>query len=87
MKRGNYQIDLGLKGKVAIITGSSKEIGLETAVSLVREGASVTICARIEDTLKQGRFTYSRTNRTRRSIHSGRCEERRGLPKVNYCHC
>jgi 3-oxoacyl-[acyl-carrier protein] reductase len=26
---------------------------LETAVSLVREGANVTICARTEDTLKQ----------------------------------
>ena len=46
-------MDLGLKGKVAIITGASKGIGLETAVSLVREDANVTICARTEDTLKQ----------------------------------
>jgi 3-oxoacyl-[acyl-carrier protein] reductase len=45
-------MELGLSGKVAIITGSSKGIGLETALHLVREGASVTICARNIDKLK-----------------------------------
>src|SRR5690625_320782 len=39
-------MDLGLTGKVAIVTGSSKGIGLETALHLVQEGAHVTICAR-----------------------------------------
>ncbi|MCM3766711.1 SDR family NAD(P)-dependent oxidoreductase [Neobacillus niacini] len=46
-------MDLGLQGKVAIITGSSKGIGLETALHLVKEGAEVTICARSEDRLKE----------------------------------
>lgn len=46
-------MELGLTGKVALITGSSRGIGLETAVHLVKEGAQVTICARNEDRLKE----------------------------------
>ncbi|WP_042351034.1 SDR family NAD(P)-dependent oxidoreductase [Bacillus massiliigorillae] len=46
-------MDLGLQGKVALITGASKGIGLETALHLVREGAMVAICARNEDNLQQ----------------------------------
>lgn len=44
--KGCFYMELGLTGKVAIITGSSKGIGLETALHLVQEGAHVTICAR-----------------------------------------
>jgi 3-oxoacyl-[acyl-carrier protein] reductase len=39
-------VDLQLQGKIAIITGSSRGLGLASAEALVREGASVTICAR-----------------------------------------
>ena len=39
-------MDLQLQGKVAIITGSSRGLGLASAQALAAEGASVTICAR-----------------------------------------
>ena len=45
-------MELGLKGKVAIITGSSKGIGYFTAMQLVKEGAKVVICARGEKQLQ-----------------------------------
>src|SRR5437016_5359699 len=41
-------MDLGLTGKVAIVTGSSRGIGLACASALVVEGCHVTICARGE---------------------------------------
>lgn len=39
-------MDLGLKGRVAIVTGATRGIGLATTVALAREGAKVSICAR-----------------------------------------
>ena len=39
-------MDLGLKGKKAIITGGSKGIGLASAHALADEGADVAICSR-----------------------------------------
>jgi len=48
-------MDLGLKDKVAVITGASKGIGLYTALQLVKEGAKVAIAARDEDTLKEAK--------------------------------
>jgi 3-oxoacyl-[acyl-carrier protein] reductase len=41
-------VDLQLAGKVAVVTGSSKGIGLSCARALVEEGCRVTICARGE---------------------------------------
>jgi 3-oxoacyl-[acyl-carrier protein] reductase len=46
-------MDLGLQGKVAIVTGGSEGIGRATAQSLGREGVSVVICARRPDVLEQ----------------------------------
>jgi len=41
-------MDLGLAGKIAVVTGSSRGLGLASAAALVGEGCSVTICARGE---------------------------------------
>jgi 3-oxoacyl-[acyl-carrier protein] reductase len=41
-------VDLGLTDKTAIITGSTRGLGLATARALVAEGCNVTICGRGE---------------------------------------
>lgn len=48
-------MDLGLKGKQAIVTGASKGIGRCTALLLAAEGADVAICARGADALEATR--------------------------------
>jgi 3-oxoacyl-[acyl-carrier protein] reductase len=46
-------MDLGLSGKVAIVTGGSRGLGLASARALVSEGCHVAICARGESRLEQ----------------------------------
>ena len=46
-------MDLALTEKVAIVTGSSKGLGLACARALLQEGCRVTICARGESALNQ----------------------------------
>src|SRR3954453_11046826 len=45
-------MNLGLEGKVALVTASSKGLGQGTALALSAEGAKVVICARGEDALR-----------------------------------
>jgi 3-oxoacyl-[acyl-carrier protein] reductase len=44
-------MDLGLKGRTAIVSGASSGLGLATAESLAAEGANVTMFARRRDVL------------------------------------
>ena len=44
-------MDLGLTGKVALVTGSSRGIGRGIAMRLVEEGVDVVFCARGEEAL------------------------------------
>lgn len=46
-------LDLGLKGKVAIVTGGSDGLGRATVARLAAEGAKVVACARRKDRLAQ----------------------------------
>lgn len=45
-------MDLGLKGKTAVVLGGSKGIGRAVAETFLREGAKIAVCARKEDELK-----------------------------------
>ena len=42
-------MELGLGGKVAIVTGASRGLGRAIADELAREGCALAVCARGED--------------------------------------
>src|SRR5258706_41108 len=46
-------MDLGLKGKVALVAGASQGMGKATAMGFAQEGAKVAICARGEAALNE----------------------------------
>jgi 3-oxoacyl-[acyl-carrier protein] reductase len=46
-------MDLGIAGRVALVTSASKGLGRASAVALAEEGAKVAICARGEEALRE----------------------------------
>src|ERR1700692_1236698 len=44
-------MDLGIKGKVALVTAASRGLGRASAEALADDGAHVVVCARHEDSL------------------------------------
>ena len=67
-------MDLGLKGKIALVTGSSRGIGRGVALALAAEGCDVMLTGRDEKALdevaaairKQGRRAARRGDRSAR---------------------
>jgi len=54
-------MDMGIKGRSAIVTGGSRGIGHETARRFLEEGARVTICGRNAETLEAARAALAKS--------------------------
>lgn len=53
-------MEMGLKDKVAVVTGGSSGIGLATAEAFLKEGAKVAICGRSKDKLDAAAATLGK---------------------------
>ena len=55
-------MDLGVRGKVALVSASSKGLGRAIAEELAREGADLVMCARGEEALRQAADSIRKTS-------------------------
>ena len=62
-------MDLGLKGKTAVVTGASKGIGFAIAKEFLAEGANVFICARNKTELEEAVSALSKGDGIAGSVH------------------
>lgn len=54
-------MDLGLRGKVALVSASSKGLGRAVAEELAAEGANLVMCARGEDALREAAISIRKS--------------------------
>ena len=52
-------MDLGLKGKIVVITGGAQGIGKAAALEFAKEGAVCAVCARREERLKEAQEEFA----------------------------
>ena len=52
-------MDLGLDGKVVLVTGGSKGIGFACAKAFEAEGAKIAICSRSQENLDEARVSLA----------------------------
>jgi NAD(P)-dependent dehydrogenase (short-subunit alcohol dehydrogenase family) len=64
-------MDLGLKGKVALITGASGGIGTAIATELAREGADLCLTARDPGKLQETASALEKMSGRRPAVHAG----------------
>jgi 3-oxoacyl-[acyl-carrier protein] reductase len=69
-------MDLGIKGRLALVTGASRGIGRAIALELAREGARVVIVARTPETLNAVRREMSGPEDAHHAIALDLVEER-----------
>ena len=67
-------VDLNLRDKVAIVTGSSRGIGLACAKALAAEGCTVTLCGRTQSTLDAARREVAAAGGGEDRVHAVRAD-------------
>lgn len=56
------EINLGLSGKVAVVTGGSRGLGRTIGLAMAKQGMKVAICARRQDTLDEALEDFRKVN-------------------------
>ena len=77
-------MDLQLQGKIAVITGSSRGLGLASARALAAEGCRVCVCARGGEQLERAASELARTAGTADAVLAVRADltEESGMQEV-----
>lgn len=79
-------MDLGLKGKVAMVSAASKGLGFAVANLLSREGAAVSISSSKQASVEHAAVKNSSTFRRFRSRQAGRSTFRRTDRRLDVCY-
>src|SRR5262245_30546520 len=73
-------MDLGLKGKVALVTGASGGIGTAIATELAREGVDLCLTARDLNRLQEAAGAIADMSGRRVAVHAGDLSEPDAAP-------